>query len=240
MRMSAELRLTRRQWAMGAVSAAGIVGSAAWIISNRGKAPIVLRQVSRFNDHAQAALFNPGALAPTFAPSEITTPFPFNAYYPESSAPDIDAAAWRLRLSGRVAQPRAIDLPQLLAMPHERQITQLICIEGWSAVGSWAGVPLGWLLRSVGADLHARLVGFRCADGYWTTIDMASALHPQTILATQFLDRALPAAFGAPLRLRIPTKLGFKNAKHIDEIFVSNEAPSGFWEQQGYNWFGGL
>ena len=95
------------------------------------------------------------------------------------------------------------------------------------------------ILERVGADMRARYVGFKCIDKYYSSIDMASALHPQTILALDFEQQPLPAEFGFPARLRIPTKLGFKNPKHIAEIFVTNDYPGGYWEDQGYNWFSG-
>ncbi len=207
---------------------------------NRVESPGWLRQVSAFNDRVQHLLFDPARLAPAYPDQAVTSPFPFNGFYPEPAAPVVSAVTWRLEFSGQIAKPDPLSLEELLKMPHQRQVTRLICIEGWSAIGAWAGVPLGWLLRHVQADLSAQYVGFRCADGYWTSIDMASALHPQTILATRFLDQPLPASFGFPLRLRIPTKLGFKNAKHITHLLVGNTYTGGFWEEKGYNWFAGL
>jgi DMSO/TMAO reductase YedYZ molybdopterin-dependent catalytic subunit len=100
-------------------------------------------------------------------------------------------------------------------------------------------VRLSEFLQRVGADLSAKYVGFKCADEYYGSIDMASALHPQTILALRYADQILPPKYGFPMRLRIPTKLGFKNPKHIAAIFVSNTHPGGYWEDQGYNWFSG-
>ena len=125
-------------------------------------------------------------------------------------------------------------------MPRRSQITEHICIEGWSAIGKFEGVPLAALLERVGADTRARYVALRCEDGYLTSIDMASALHPQTLLATRLNDEALPRRNGYPVRLTIPTKLGFKSAKHVVSIAVTNDYPGGFWERQGYNWFAGL
>ena len=101
-------------------------------------------------------------------------------------------------------------------------------------------MPLHLFLRRVGADLRARYVSFTCFDDYSTSIDMASALHPQTILALTYADEPLPVKYGAPMKLRIPTKLGFKNPKHIMAIFVTNTYPGGYWEDQGYNWFSGM
>ena len=196
--------------------------------------------ISAWNDRAQSALFAPNRLAQTYPANAITSPFRYNGFYPEAYAPRIDPERWQLAISGRITQPATLNLADLRAMPQESQITRLICIEGWSAVGQWSGVPLAHVLRLVGADLSARYVAFRCADEYSSSIDMASALHPQTILALDFLDRPLPPAFGAPMRLRIPTKLGFKNAKFIHSLEVTNNYPGGYWEDQGYNWFAGL
>jgi DMSO/TMAO reductase YedYZ molybdopterin-dependent catalytic subunit len=94
-------------------------------------------------------------------------------------------------------------------------------------------------LRRVGADLRSRYVAFKCFDGYSTSLDMKSALHPQTILAVDFERAPLTPEWRAPLRLRIPTKLGFKSAKNLQSIEVTNSYPGGFWENQGYNWFSG-
>jgi DMSO/TMAO reductase YedYZ molybdopterin-dependent catalytic subunit len=196
--------------------------------------------MSRWNDRVQAMLFNPQRLAPTYQASEITQPFPFNAFYPQYNVPDIDLDTWRLEVTGMVANKAPWTLSQLRALPQATQITRHICIEGWSAVGQWGGVPLRTFLEHIGADLTARYVGFKCADRYYSSLDMATALHPQTVLALDFGNEALPPEYGYPLKLRVPTKLGFKNPKHIAAIFVSNTNPGGYWEDQGYNWFSGL
>jgi len=200
----------------------------------------VLWAMSRFNDRVQALLFDPHRLAPTYQPSQITRPFPFNAFYAEDDAPDIDGDTYALNVSGLVDDRTAWPLARLRGMPQESQITRHICIEGWSAIGQWRGVPLRLFLQRIGADLRARYVGFKCADRYYSSIDMATALHPQTILALDYGDAPLPAKYGYPLKLRVPTKLGFKNPKHIMELFVTNDYPGGYWEDQGYNWFSGI
>lgn len=198
-----------------------------------------LRLMSGWNNEVQAALFNPRTLAPTFKPSQITRPPRFNAFYDISHAPRVDAVTWHFELSGRIGDKRPWRLDQLRALPQESQITRLICVEGWRVVGQWSGVPLRHFLRAVDADIRARYVTFRCADGYFVSIDMESALHPQTILALEFLDAPLTAPFGAPVRLRIPTKLGFKNPKSIIAMEVNNKWTGGYWANQGYNWFSG-
>ncbi|MEQ1863512.1 MAG: molybdopterin-dependent oxidoreductase [Micropepsaceae bacterium] len=198
-----------------------------------------LASMSMFNDRAQAWLFDPTRLAKTFSEAEITRPYPFNAFYEAKDAPEADET-YELLVGGMVEKKQPWTVDALSALPQETQITQHVCIEGWSAIGKWRGVRLRDFLMRVGADLRAKYVTFNCLDRYSTQIDMPSALHPQTILALSFLDEKLPKMYGAPVRLRIPTKLGFKSAKHIYEIVVSNDYVEGFWERQGYNWFAGL
>jgi DMSO/TMAO reductase YedYZ molybdopterin-dependent catalytic subunit len=198
-----------------------------------------LTSISRFNDRMQAALFDPTRLAPTYDASMITRPFPFNAYYGEDEIREVDGDDWRLELSGMMADRKPWTLEQLRALPQQSQITRHICVEGWSAIGKWGGVPFAHFLRLVGADLSAKYIGFKCADDYFTSIDMATALHPQTLMALTYDDLPLPPRYGFPMKLRMPTKLGYKNPKHIQAIFVTNTNPGGYWEDQGYNWFGG-
>ncbi|WP_371875656.1 molybdopterin-dependent oxidoreductase [Duganella aceris] len=198
-----------------------------------------LSGISRFNDRVQAALFDPTRLAPTYDEAMITRPFPFNAYYGEEDIREVDGDDWRLELSGLMADRKPWTLAQLRALPQQSQITRHICVEGWSAIGKWGGVPFAHFLRHVGADLSAKYVGFKCADDYFTSIDMATALHPQTLMALSYDDQPLPPRYGFPMKLRMPTKLGYKNPKHIQAIFVTNTYPGGYWEDQGYNWFGG-
>jgi DMSO/TMAO reductase YedYZ molybdopterin-dependent catalytic subunit len=199
----------------------------------------LLWKVSRFNDKVQAFLFDPNRLAPTYPESAITKPFPFNAYYAEDDTPVIDGADYRLQVSGLVEDKSPWTLSRLRALPQTSQITRHVCVEGWSAIGKWGGAPFHVFLDRIGADRRARYVGFKCADKYYSSIDMATALHPQTLLALDYGDAALPPKYGYPLKLRIPTKLGFKNPKLIAEIYVTNENPGGYWEDQGYNWFSG-
>lgn len=199
----------------------------------------MLESMSRFNDKVQGWLFDPNKLAPTYPESMITKPFPFNAYYEESEVPKVNGADYKLKLSGLIADRKEWTLRQLYALPQTSQVTRHICVEGWSAIGKWGGVVFGDFLKRIGADTTARYVGFRCADDYFTSIDMPTALHAQTLLTFTYADKILPPKYGYPMKLRMPTKLGYKNPKHITEIFVTNTYPGGYWENQGYNWFGG-
>jgi len=198
-----------------------------------------LMKISRLNDNVQGWLFDPNRLAPTYPESMITRPFPFNAYYGEDEIRQVDADSYRLEVSGLVANRRAWRLSELQALPQTDQVTRHICVEGWSAIGKWGGVTFSDFLARVGADTNAKYVGFKCADDYYTSIDMPTALHPQTLLTLTYDGQPLPPRYGFPMKLRMPTKLGYKNPKHIQAIFVTNTYPGGYWEDQGYNWFGG-
>ena len=169
----------------------------------------VLRGISRFNDKVQGWLFDPARLAPEYREDQITRPFPFNAYYGEAEVRPVPPN-YRLKLGGLIADKRSLAPQALHAMPQTEQITRHICVEGWSAVGRWGGVKFSDFLSRVGADLTAKYVGFRCFDEYYTSIDMATALHPQTLLTLTFDGQPLPPKYGAPMKLRMPTKLGYK------------------------------
>jgi DMSO/TMAO reductase YedYZ molybdopterin-dependent catalytic subunit len=199
----------------------------------------VLWNMSFWNDRVQAALFNPNRLAPTYPESAVDRTFRYNAFYPEDQAPKLDAASYKLELSGLIRDKRPWTVEQLYQLPQTSQITRHICVEGWSVIGKWSGCPLRTFLQRVDADLSAKYVSFICADGYYSSIDMPTALHPQTIMAFTFADQTLPRKFGYPMKIRIPTKLGFKNPKFVVALSVTNTYTGGFWEDYGYNWFSG-
>ncbi len=198
-----------------------------------------LTAMSRWNDGVQSAIFSPTRLAPEFPESMITKPFPFNAFYGEADAPIVDGNDYRLELTGLIRDKNPWGLAELNTLPQTTQITRHVCVEGWSAIGKWSGVRFSDFLARIGADTTAKYVGFKCADDYYTSIDMATALHPQTQLTLRYGDEILPVKYGFPMKLRMPTKLGYKNPKHIKAIYVTNMNPGGYWEDQGYNWFGG-
>ncbi|MGH8618385.1 MAG: molybdopterin-dependent oxidoreductase [Burkholderiales bacterium] len=232
--------LERRLFLRGSLSMGAVAMLSGCDVTDTEAAQRVLWKMSRWNDRVQAAMFDPNQLAPVYPESAITQPFPFNAFYSEAEAPVVDGKTYRLELGGLIREKKPWTLPELYALPEESQITRHICVEGWSAIGKWSGVRFKTFLERVGADLSAKYVGFKCADDYYTSIDMATALHPQTQLTFKFADQLLPTAYGFPMKLRMPTKLGFKNPKHIMALFVTNEYPGGYWEDQGYNWFAGL
>jgi DMSO/TMAO reductase YedYZ molybdopterin-dependent catalytic subunit len=229
----------RRMLLRGGLSLGGLSLLTGCDVSDDDALGRALAAMSRFNDRVQAALFDRTSLAATFPESAITKPFPFNAYYGREQIRAVDPEAWRLEVSGLVDERRSWSLAQLRALPQQSQITRHVCVEGWSAIGQWSGVPFSVFLERIGADRHAKYVSFKCFDDYFTSIDMATALHPQTIMALDYGGAPLPPEYGAPMKLRMPTKLGYKNPKYISAISVTNVYPGGYWENQGYNWFGG-
>ncbi|MBP4002537.1 molybdopterin-dependent oxidoreductase [Pseudomonas koreensis] len=230
---------SRRSFLMRGLTLGGIAMLSGCSLTDNDSVETALSAMSRFNDRVQGWLFNPNAMAPTYPASMITRPFPFNAFYGIEDVPSVDEAEFRLEITGLVADKRSWRLDELRAMAQTEQITRHICVEGWSAIGRWGGVPFADFLKRVGADTSAKYVGFKCADDYYTSIDMATALHAQTLLALTYDGAVLPPEYGFPMKLRMPTKLGYKNPKHIQAIFVSNTYSGGYWESQGYNWFGG-
>lgn len=199
-----------------------------------------LRQISKFNDWIQAAIFNPNKLAPTYPASMVLKPPQFNAYYDITKVKPIDGETWRLELSGLINDKAPWSLERLQQLPEQEEIIRHICVEGWDYIGQWAGPRLSTFLEHIGADTRARYVNFLTADDYPSSIDMATALHPQTLLATKYAGAVLDAPFGFPVRLRTATKLGFKNPKWITAIEVTNTYKPGYWEKLGFNWFSGI
>jgi DMSO/TMAO reductase YedYZ molybdopterin-dependent catalytic subunit len=229
----------RRLFLRGATSLGALTFLTGCDIIDSDAAEGALRIVSRFNDRVQALIFSPNRMAPTFSEPKITKPFPFNAYYEESDAPEVDGADYKLEIAGLVDNKTPWTLEELYKLPQEKQITRHICVEGWSAIGSWTGVRLSDFLARIGADTRAKYIYFICAEGYSNTIDMPTALHPQTQMTFKFADAILPRKYGFPMKIRIPTKLGFKNPKHVMSLVVTNDDRGGYWEDRGYNWFSG-
>jgi DMSO/TMAO reductase YedYZ molybdopterin-dependent catalytic subunit len=201
----------------------------------------LLKKGLGFNDWAAARLFRTGHLAPTFENGELTpfAKFPINGY--DVDDPGVIFESWRLTVSGEVSQPGDYSLAQVQVLPRLRQNTRHICVEGWDVIGRFGGARLSDFLHMVGADPTARYVTVKCADDYYESLDMATALHPQTLLCYEMYEQPLTRAHGAPLRLTIPTKIGYKQAKYLTDLKVSHVLDRvGYWEDQGYSWFYGL
>ena len=233
-------RIDRRGLLRGTLSLGALTLLAGCDVTDRPALQTFLRGVSGWNDRVQAFLFRPNHLAPTFSEAQVVKPPRFNAYYGVEDVKPVDGASWKLELSGRISDKRPWTAAQLGTLPEQELIIRHICVEGWDYIGQWSGVNLRQFLERVGADLTAKYVAFRCADDYTESLDMASALHPQTILATKYAREPIADPFGFPLRLRTATKLGFKNAKWITAIEVTNDFTETFWSKQGFNWFAGI
>ena len=216
--------------------------------------------------HSQRFLLQGGQLAREYRPSDLSKTFYANG----TTDPDDDAynqavdekfANWRLIIDGMVAKPMSLSLAALRLLPSRTQITRHDCVEGWSAIGQWTGVPLGLLLRAAGVSPSAKYAIFYCADNldgepskggqqapgqYYESIGFADAYHPQTILAYDMNGHPLDVPHGAPLRLRVERQLGYKQAKYIQRISLTdtltgiNGGHGGYWEDRGYEWYAGI
>ena len=194
-----------------------------------------------FSDWASVRLFRSGHLATTFPDSDVVPfeKFPINGY--DVADPGVDLEKWTLTVTGAVQKPGDYKLTQFQALPPVRQNTRHVCVEGWDAIGRFGGARLSDFLQLVGADTKTRFVYVECADDYYESLDMATALHPQTLLCYEMYDQPLTREHGAPLRLQIPTKVGYKQAKYLTSLSVTNVLTRvGYWEDQGYSSFYGL
>jgi DMSO/TMAO reductase YedYZ molybdopterin-dependent catalytic subunit len=201
--------------------------------------------------YAAQRLLTRRSLAREFSRSQISNPPFANEIAPPSDHfKRLQAARfkdWRLSVDGLVAQPASLSLDDVKRFPVRRQITEIACEEGWSYVAEWAGTPLVDVLRAAGIMPQARYVVYFSIEGtWWESIDMADALHPQTLLAYAMNGGDLPVAFGGPLRLRVPRQLGYKSVKFINRLAVTDSlkrfgkglgsaSPEG-----GYAWYAGI
>ena len=198
----------------------------------------LLRHGLGFSDCASKLMFRSSHLATTFPDSELTPfeKFPINDY--DVDDPGVDFDRWTLTVTGAVQKPGDYKLDQIQALPKFRQNTRHVCVEGWDVIGRFGSARLSDLLNIIGADLTAHYVYVECADDYYESLDMATALHPQTLLCYEMYDRPLTREHGAPLRLNIPTKVGYKQAKYLTDLKVTNVLQRvGYWEDQGYSEF---
>lgn len=214
-----------------ALGAFAIPGAQEWL----------LKKGLGFSDWASGLMFRKWHLAMTFADSEVTPfeKFPVNDY--DVDDPGVIFEKWTLTVTGAVQKPGDYTLAQIQTLPRIRQNTRHVCVEGWDVIGRFGGARLSDFLKMIGADTTARFVTVECADDYYESLDMATALHPQTLLCWEMYDRPLTREHGAPLRLSIPTKVGYKQAKYLTDLKVTNILERvGYWEDQGYSEFYGL
>ncbi len=201
----------------------------------------LLMEGLELTDWFSARLFRPGHLARTFSNSQVTPieKFPLNSY--EDDDPEVDLENWTLSVSGEVRSPGEYTLAQIQKLPRFMQNTRHICVEGWDVIGNFGGARLSGLLNAIGADTKAKFIYFECADGYYESLDMATALHPQSLLCYEMYGKPLERERGAPVRLALPTKIGYKSAKYLTSLRVTNVLQKkGYWEDQGYDWHYGL
>jgi DMSO/TMAO reductase YedYZ molybdopterin-dependent catalytic subunit len=252
--------LSRRRFLLGgALGAAALAGCD--VSAPESAAGRLVRAVEPLTRRTQRLLQGQSALAREYTEADISPRFRVNG----TSMPDSEAYAalletrfahWRLKVDGLVARPREFSLAALKLMPARTQITRHDCVEGWSAIGQWTGVPLAEVLRAAGLLPTARYVVFHCADElektlddsgrYYESIDLVDAFHPQTILAYGMNGRDLGVGHGAPLRLRVERQLGYKQAKYLMRIQVVDRLDGlwggngGYWEDRGYEWYAGI
>jgi DMSO/TMAO reductase YedYZ molybdopterin-dependent catalytic subunit len=220
---------------MAPLAAAGL------LLTDAGRAWVLQNGLS-LSDRAASLTLRNGHLAPTFADADVTPieRFPLNSYLADD--PELDLDAWQLEVSGLVRRPGVYALDALQRLPKVTQNTRHICIEGWDVIGSFGGARIADFLAHVGADPDARFLEVACADDYYESIDMATVRHPQSLLCYEMYGQPLTREHGAPLRLVMPTKLGYKQAKYVVSLNVTDvlSARRGYWEDQGYPWHGGL
>ena len=200
---------------------------------------------------AMAQEFDSRDIAPVFRANGTT--LPPGDEYAEMVANKF--ADWTLKVDGLVAKPLELSLAQLQAMPSRTQITRHDCVEGWSCIGQWKGVQLSHLLNMAQVRPEAKFVVFHCLDlmdendddtAYYESVDMDDAFHAQTLLAWELNGASLPVANGAPLRARIERQLGYKQPKYLQRVELVAGfdkiagGKGGYWEDQGYNWYGGI
>ena len=216
-----------------------VVAACGWDGGNAVR-PLLL-DLSRINDWAgEKIFFSPRRLARQYDVTERTSQLP--SYFISREVPSLkDPSTWRLQVAGLVRNPLSLSLDDLRGMPRTTYTVKHHCVEGWSAIATWHGVPVSAVVERCQPLPAARYIRFDSFDsGYSNGWDMASAMHPQTILADGMNDNSLPIAHGAPLRLYSPTKLGYKMTKYLVSMTFTTERPLGYWEEQGYPWFGGV
>lgn len=249
-------RLNRRRFLkLGATSFGGLTLTGCDALSRNETFQDILASAETLNRRVHTAIASED-LAREYPESAISDYFKSNGtHYPKTPVYRQLAASnfknWRLEVGGLVEHPLRLSLAQVHALPSRTQITRHDCVEGWSCIGKWQGAKLSGLIALVNPKPEARYVMFYCydklaGDHYYESIDMASALHPQTILAYSMNGAPLKIPYGAPLRLRLPRQLGYKMAKYLKRIeFVHSYddiqgGHGGFWEDRGYAWYAGI
>jgi DMSO/TMAO reductase YedYZ molybdopterin-dependent catalytic subunit len=198
----------------------------------------LLKSGLRFSDWMSSRFFRSHHLATTFSDSQVAPLEKFYVNTYDVDDPDVDLEHWTLKVGGAVQKPGEYTLASIQALPKFTQNTRHVCVEGWDVIGRFGGARISDFLNMIGADTTARFISVQCADDYYESVDMATALHPQSLLCYEMYDQPLTREHGAPLRLRMPTKIGYKQAKYLTSLTVTNVLKNrGYWEDQGYSDF---
>ena len=256
--MKRDTAMMRRQFIKGVAGTAGLVALAGCDnLTQSGWFPGVLNKAEKLTELAQRAVTPANAMAREYSEVDISKVFPANGNT-DPGTQDYDDmlrnnfAGWEVTINGLVSKPMVFSLAAIKSMPARTQITRHDCVEGWSAIGKWTGVPLGDLLRKVQPLAQAKYAVFHCADvddegvPYYESMALQDVFHPQTILAYELNDTPLDVPHGAPLRLRFERQLGYKHAKYVQRIELVESLTGigggrgGYWEDQGYEWYAGI
>lgn len=256
--MKHEQAIERRGFLKGTLGAASLVAlSGCDNLTRSNWFPSILRSTEKLTETVQRAVTPENALTHEYRDADISAIFPANG----NTDPGTNAysghlvqgfSEWTLEVSGLVDRPRSWSVAALKELPSRTQITRHDCVEGWSAIGKWTGIPLGELMHEVHPMPTAKFAVFHCADVddegvfYYESIALADCYHPQTILAYELNGAPLDVPHGAPLRLRFERQLGYKQAKYVmrielvESLFGIGGGKGGYWEDQGYEWYAGI
>lgn len=256
--MKHERAMKRRQFLKGTLGAASLVALAGCDnLTQSSWFPGILNKAEKLTDLVQRAITPTTALAKEYSEADISSIFPANGNTDPSTQTYVERAgqnfeAWEVKIDGLVRTPISFSLAALKEMPARTQITRHDCVEGWSAIGKWTGVPLGDLMHKVQPLPNAKYAVFHCADvddegiAYYESMAVQDLYHPQTILAYELNGDPLDIPHGAPLRLRFERQLGYKQAKYVERIELVESlagirgGKGGYWEDQGYEWYAGI
>lgn len=227
--------ITRRKFIAGAAAASVLAGCDAHPIKR-----FINGTMMHWNEKVESLIFSPSRLAPELPASETTPKNQFPSYFISETMPTVPDN-WTLAVGGLVERPLVLTLDQLRKLARIEVRTRHYCVEGWSAVASWQGVRVSEIARLAGLKAGVRYVEFNSFDeDYFTSWDLGSALHPQTLLAYGMNGHVLGSDHGAPLRLYSAVKLGYKMCKYLTEVNFLPNKTGGYWEDQGYEWFAGV